>query len=90
VALGLGGIAVAALALDDASRLSAVYRPLIVAIAVGAVAALAVGWLAPAPWLLALLLDAILTVLWLVVIAAFLRADAWGEAHPSEAQPATE
>ena len=90
VALGLGGIALAALALDDASRLPAVYRPLIVAIAGGAAAALAVGWLAPAPWLLALLLDAILTVLWLVAIAAFLRADAWGEAHPSEAQPATE
>jgi len=90
VAVGLGGIAIAALALDDARRLPAVYRPLIVAIAVGATAALVVGWLAPAPWLLALLLDAILTVLWLFVVGAFLRVDAWGEAQPAEAQPAAE
>lgn len=81
VAIGLVGIAGAALALDDARRLPAVYRPMTVAIAAGAAAALLVGWLAPAPWLLALLLAAILTVLWLVVVTPFLRVDAWGEAE---------
>jgi uncharacterized membrane protein len=58
--------------------------------AAGAVAALAVGWLNPAPWLLALLLVLILGILWAVVLAEFLRADAWAEASepsPGENQP---
>ena len=46
--------------LVDAERLAVVYRPLSVRLAGGAVAALVVGWLRPAPWLLALLLVAIL------------------------------
>jgi low temperature requirement protein LtrA len=79
VALGLIGIVVAALALDDARRLPAVYRPLSVAMALGAAAALVVGALSPAPLLLAALLVAILSVLWGVVVALFLRVGAWGE-----------
>ena len=58
--------------------------------AAGAVAALAVGWLNPAPWLLALLLVLILGILWAVALAEFLRADAWAEADepsPGENQP---
>jgi low temperature requirement protein LtrA len=81
VAIGLVGIAGAALALDDARRLPDVYRPMTVAMAAGAAAALLCGWLAPAPWLLALLLVTILTILWLVVVVAFLRVDAWAEAR---------
>jgi len=59
-------------------RPAVVYRPLTVAMAGGAVAALLVGWLEPAPWLLALLLAAILSVLWAFAVIRFLRVDAWG------------
>ena len=45
----------------------------------GAVAALFVGWLRPAPWLLALLLVAILSAVWFFAVSRFLRADAWGK-----------
>ena len=56
VALGLAGLILTATALDDFGRLGVVYRPVVGAMAVGAVAALIVGWLNPVPWLLALLL----------------------------------
>ena len=79
VALGLLALIVTARALVDAERLPSVYRPLTVAMAVGAVAAVVVGWLQPAPWLFALLLVAILSVLWFLAVGSFLRADAWGE-----------
>ena len=45
----------------------------------GAAAALVVGWARPAPWLLALLLVAILSVPWFFAVSRFLRADAFGE-----------
>ena len=79
VALGLLALIVTARSLADAERLEVVYRPLSVALAGGAVAALVVGWARPAPWLLALLLVAILTVLWFFAVSRFLRADAWGD-----------
>jgi low temperature requirement protein LtrA len=78
VALGLLAVTVTDQALVDADRLAAVYRPLKVAMAGAAAAALAVGWARPAPWLLALLLDVILSVLWVFAASRFLRADAWG------------
>jgi low temperature requirement protein LtrA len=65
--------------LADAQRLDPVYRPLRMALAFGAAAALIVGWARPAPWLLALLLVAILAVLWVFAVSRFLRIDAWGE-----------
>jgi hypothetical protein len=40
------------------------------------------GWLRPAPWLLALLLVAVLSVLWFFAVSRFLRAGAWGENSP--------
>jgi low temperature requirement protein LtrA len=83
VALGLLALIVAARALADAERLPSVYGPLTVAMAVGAVVAVVVGWLDPAPWLFALLLLAILSVLWFLAVGAFLRADAWGEVESS-------
>ena len=86
VALGLLALIVTARALVDAERLPSVYRPLTVAMAVGAVAAVVVGWLQPAPWLFALLLVAILSVLWFLAVGSFLRADAWGELE-SGAEP---
>ena len=84
LALGLLALAATERTLVDAQRLEVVYRPLSLAMAVGAGAALIVGWARPAPWLLALLLVAILSVLWFFAVARFLRADAWG-AEPAEA-----
>jgi hypothetical protein len=56
-----------------------VFGPLGLALAAGAVASLLVGWLRPAPWLLALLLVVILSGVWWFAVSRFLRADAWGE-----------
>lgn len=80
VSLGLLALILAERALVDAERLVSVYQPLSLAMAGGAAAALVVGWVRPAPWLLALLLVAILSVLWFFAVSRFLRADAWGEA----------
>ena len=84
VALGLIALIPTARALVDAGRLAVVYRPVSGAMAVGAGAALVVGWVRPAPWLLALLLMAIMSALWIFAVSRFLRADAWGEerSHP--------
>jgi hypothetical protein len=84
VALGLLALIVTERALIDAERLVAVYRPLGAALAGGAAAALVVGWGRPAPSLLALLLVAILSVLWIFAVSRFLRADAWGEDAPHD------
>ena len=56
-----------------------VFHPLGLALSAGAVAALLVGWLRPAPWLLALLLIVVLSVVWFFAVSRFLRADAWDE-----------
>jgi len=66
-------------ALADVERLSVVFHPLRLALGGGAAAALIVGWLRPAPWLLALLLVAVLSAVWCFAVSRFLRADAWGE-----------
>jgi low temperature requirement protein LtrA len=50
--------------LADYRRLAAVYGPLALALLLGAVAALAIGWARPAPWLLATLLDVVLIAIW--------------------------
>jgi low temperature requirement protein LtrA len=79
-ALGLLALAVTERTLvDDDQRLVVVYQPLSLALGVAAAAALVVGWARPAPWLLALLLVAILSALWFFAVSRFLRADAWGE-----------
>jgi low temperature requirement protein LtrA len=94
VAVGLTALVPTALALEDAARLPEVYRKIASTLLVGALAALAAGWLQPAPWLLALLLSAILVLVWLVAIGRFLRAHAWSEleaeaeAGPGAADPA--
>jgi low temperature requirement protein LtrA len=82
VAVGLVALAVTSQTLEDARRLPEVYRPVAAALTAGAAAALVVGWLPIAPWALAALLGAILSVMWFVVVGRFLRADAWGEADP--------
>ena len=80
VALGLLALIVIERSLVDAERLVGVYRPLSVAMAAGAAVALFVGWMRPAPWLLAVLLVTILSVLWFFAVFRFLRYDAWGDA----------
>ena len=85
-----GSVAVALLALivvermlEDAVRLESVYRPLSGALALGALASLVAGWLAPAPWLLALVLVAVLTGVWFFAVAWLIRARAWGTPGPT-------
>jgi low temperature requirement protein LtrA len=79
VATGLLALILTEQALVDAERLFQVFHPLRLALSAGAVAALAVGWVRPAPWLLALLLVAVLSAVWSFAVSRFLRADAWGE-----------
>jgi low temperature requirement protein LtrA len=79
VATGLVALVLIEQALVDAERLSVVFHPLRLALCGGAAAALIVGWLRPAPWLLALGLVAVLSVVWFFAVSRFLRADAWGE-----------
>jgi low temperature requirement protein LtrA len=83
-AVGLLALALTTQTLDDAERLGDVYRPVKMALAAGAGATVVVGWVRPAPWLFALLLVAILSVLWVFAVSRFLRAGAWGEdaSHP--------
>jgi low temperature requirement protein LtrA len=79
VAVGLLALIVTTRALADSHRLAAVYRSVDRVIAAGAVVAVLVGWSRPAPWLLALLLVTILSVLWFFAVSRFLGAGAWGE-----------
>jgi low temperature requirement protein LtrA len=79
VATGLLALVLTEQALADAERLSVVFHPLRLALCGGAATALIVGWLRPAPWLLALLLVAILSAVWFFAVSRFLRVDAWGE-----------
>jgi low temperature requirement protein LtrA len=78
VTTGLGALVLTEQALADAERLSVVFNPLRLALCGGAATALVVGWLRPAPWVLALLLVAILSAVWFFAVSRFLRADAWG------------
>jgi len=80
VAIGLLGLILTERSLEDAIRLESVYRQLGLVLALGAAVAYLAGWLAPAPWLLAALLVAVLTVLWFFVVARMIRAGVWGEA----------
>jgi len=59
--------------LADYQRLAALYRPLAVALLLGAVAALAIGFARPAPWLLATLLNLILIAIWCFAFARTVR-----------------
>jgi hypothetical protein len=63
VAIGLLALIVTERSLEDAVRLEEVYRPLGVVLVAGAAVAILAGALAPAPWVLATLLVAVLTVL---------------------------
>ena len=79
VAIGLLALIITERSLEDAVRLEGVYRQLGYVLAFGAAIAYLAGWLAPAPWLLAALLVAVLTALWFFVVARMIRAGVWGE-----------
>ncbi len=78
VAVGLVCLIPTWRALDDASRLSSVYRPLWMATVAGAVACMIIGWTRPAPWLLGLLLVIVLGFVWAVAVRGFALAGTWG------------
>jgi low temperature requirement protein LtrA len=75
VAIGLLALVLIKDTLEDATRLPSVYGPVGAASIAGAATALAVGWVRPAPWLLAMLLIAILGALWLFTVARFVTSD---------------
>ena len=77
VAVGLIALIVTSRTLADASRLAAVYRPLQIAMAGGAVVTVVIGLARPAPWLLAMLLVVVLVLVWAVAVRGFLLAGAW-------------
>lgn len=77
VAVGLIAMVLISRELSDAARLAAVYRPLEIAMAFGAVVSLLIGLARPAPWLFALLLVVVLSLVWAVAIRGFLLAGAW-------------
>jgi hypothetical protein len=79
VAIGLLALIITERSLEDAVRLEGVYRQLGYVLAFGAAIAYLAGWLAPAPWLLAALLVAVLTALWFFVVARMIRAGVWGQ-----------
>jgi len=76
VAVGLIALILISRALSDAARLASVYRPLELVMAVGAVVSVLIGIAQPAPWLLALLLVVVLSLVWAVAIRGFLLAGA--------------
>lgn len=77
VAVGLVFLIPTSRALADANRLAVTYRPVWIAMSLGAVASLFIGWATPAPWLLALLLVLVLAAVWAVAVRRFVLAGAW-------------
>ncbi|MCB9176541.1 MAG: low temperature requirement protein A [Caldilineae bacterium] len=77
VALALVGLTWTARTLADFELLGAVFRPTTRAMLAGAGAALFIGWLRPAPWLLALGLTGVLAAIWLLAVLRYVQVDAW-------------
>jgi hypothetical protein len=77
-----GSVAVAVVALiqvmstlEEAGRVPQLYRPVMGALGVVAVVALVAAWWAPAPWLLALVLVGVLSVVWWFAVDRWLRVE---------------
>lgn len=83
VAVGLLALVAVMSALQEWLRLQQVYRPLAYALGLAALALLVAGWLRPAPWLLAVLVVAVLLVVWQFAILRWLAV-----ADPDEPIPA--
>ena len=81
VAIMLLSLILVVRALADFSRLIRVYQPVQTAMAAGALVALAMGWLRPAPWIFVLLLALLQTVVWWFAVDRWLR---YGDHTPVE------
>lgn len=85
VALGLVALVGVLATLADAVRLASVYRTVMGVLGIAAGASLALGWLRPRPWLLALSLLVVLMAVWIVAIFRWIRLDDEGEHVPGTA-----
>ena len=83
--LGLLALVVIMRNLQDFERLHSLYRPVSASLIAASAAALAVGWIRPAPWLLALSLVLILAVVWALAVQRWLRLG-----DPAQALPGAE
>jgi low temperature requirement protein LtrA len=83
VALLLVSLGAMARTLADYGRHVVVYRPLALAMLVAAGLALVVGLARPAPWLLALLLVAILAGVWLFAVVRLFKTGTWSAVSAS-------
>jgi len=77
VAIGLVFLIFASRALAGARTLETAFRPLWFGMAAGAVLSLFVGWVRPAPWLLAVVLVVVLGLIWAIAVRGFVLAGAW-------------
>jgi low temperature requirement protein LtrA len=77
VAVVLLFVIVVALSVIDDERTRWIYRPLLIALAVGAAASVAIGFLPFPPWALAVALNALLLGLWIIAALRFMKAGAW-------------
>lgn len=82
VAVALLGLAFTMTTLRDYDRLPGIYRPSTAAMIAAAAVSLLVGWWAPRPWLLVLVLFGVLSAIWWVAVYGWLSLD-----NPSDAQP---
>jgi low temperature requirement protein LtrA len=82
VAVALVGLIATMWTLADYQRLISIYRPLSATMGIGAIVVMLVGWWRPAPWLLALGLVGVLSVVWIVAVDRWLRLP-----NPSDARP---
>ena len=77
VAIALLATVAIARGLVDAQRLAVVYRPVAVAVLLGALVTVALGLISPPPWLFALLIATVLLAIWIFAVSRFLQVDAW-------------
>ncbi len=83
VAVALLGLVIVMRTLIDYPRLGPIYRPLTLAIPVASAATLFIGWLRPTPWLLVLLIVAVLSGLWWLAVDRWLSMYDTTVARPS-------
>jgi low temperature requirement protein LtrA len=89
VAVGVLALVFVATSLVDWPDLARVYRPVSVALAVSALVALLVGWLAPSPWLQILLLTTVLGAVWLFGMLTWFAYTNPDDPASAEAGPGT-
>jgi len=77
VALTLLALGLMTRTLDDFGRHRAIYAPLALVMVAAAGIALLIGRWAPAPWILALLLTAILAAIWLFAVVRLFKTGTW-------------